>query len=321
MRFDVAEGAPDGGRGLTLSPTIGPYAYLVTGPGLQRTDRLFTVVKRMRRFGLSTWDNRGPVAVKTLTIEKVDGLERPVDFFLSFDVEALPFRADADHVNRLVWGQIDGEEYGIRRICRVLEQYGLRANFMIDYASCLREGDPPMRDVVEYLAGAGHEIHLHLHSEWLARFWGLESEHAIYLDTTSYEMSRRMLDYTMSKHVSSPGSGPACSAGRLPGQSRLRAGRRCARPGGADEHPQRHGRRPDPWGRPGRAGTLRLGQRRVRDPGGPVAGTAERVLREVPRSLRGGRAAQGDRADLQPGDALVVADAPERAGHPRRVRG
>jgi hypothetical protein len=31
-----------------------------------------------------------------------------------------------------VWGRIGGEQYGIPRICNVLEQHGLKANFMID---------------------------------------------------------------------------------------------------------------------------------------------------------------------------------------------
>src|SRR5690606_31445202 len=102
---------------------------------------VFTVVKRMHRVGVMGWDNRGPVRIRTLVIEKVQSPRSPVDFFLSFDVEALPARAPSDWVQRLVWGKLDTGSYGIGRICDVVEQHGLRANFMIDYSSCERDGE------------------------------------------------------------------------------------------------------------------------------------------------------------------------------------
>lgn len=50
IRFDGAEG----GEGLlTASVSAGSYIYLRTGPGLHRTDRLFSVNRPTRRYGLS----------------------------------------------------------------------------------------------------------------------------------------------------------------------------------------------------------------------------------------------------------------------------
>ncbi|HNG86967.1 hypothetical protein [Accumulibacter sp.] len=89
--------------------------------------------------------------------------------FLSFDVEALPGRAAADPIDTLVWGRLNGEEYGIKRICRILREYGLKANFLIDLSGCLLYGDRVIGEIGRYLLGEGHELHAHLHSEWVVR--------------------------------------------------------------------------------------------------------------------------------------------------------
>lgn len=98
---------------------------------------------------------------------------KPISF-LSFDVEALPGRAEKDHVDRLMWGKIDGVEYGVRKICDVLRDYKLKANFLIDLSACALYGDKPVAEVGKYILGEGHELHTHLHSEWLVRNWGIK---------------------------------------------------------------------------------------------------------------------------------------------------
>ena len=92
-----------------------------------------------------------------------------ISAFLSFDVEASPGRASSGHVERLIWGNIDGQQYGIGKLCAILSEYGLKANFMIDMAACTLYGDRPIERVGKFLRDQGHEIHVHLHSEWLAR--------------------------------------------------------------------------------------------------------------------------------------------------------
>lgn len=99
--------------------------------------------------------------------------DRPVSF-ISFDVEALPGRAAEEHVERLIWGRFDGDEFGIRRISGILQQYGIKGNFLIDFAACLLYGDKAVADVVDFLLSEGHEVHVHLHSEWVIRKWGLK---------------------------------------------------------------------------------------------------------------------------------------------------
>lgn len=100
---------------------------------------------------------------------------KPVSF-ISFDVEALPGRAERDHVDKLIWGKFDGREYGIRRLCGILREYGIKGNFMLDLSSCVLYGDRVVEEIGNYLLEEGHELHVHLHSEWLIRKWGLKGD-------------------------------------------------------------------------------------------------------------------------------------------------
>src|SRR5262249_49642703 len=132
------------------------------------------------------------------------------EFFFSFDVEAPATRAMGQPIDSLVWGKLGPKEYGIRRICDVLEQYGIKGNFLIDFATCTLEGDAATGRIVDCLVERGHEVHLHLHPEWLAPAWGMRipSGQSILLDSTPYEMSRRLLDFTVRKYQQFVGSDP-----------------------------------------------------------------------------------------------------------------
>lgn len=118
-----------------------------------------------------------------------------ISAFLSFDVEALPGRADDDHVERLIWGKIGGQEYGIGKLCAILKEYGLKANFMIDMGACALYGDRPVERAGKFLRDQGHEIHAHLHPEWLPRQWKipLPEGYAARMDLLDYRMSELFL--------------------------------------------------------------------------------------------------------------------------------
>jgi len=100
-----------------------------------------------------------------------------VTSFVSFDVEALPGRARDDHVQRLIWGKFQREEHGIRRICQILNEYKIKGNFLIDLSACALYGDGAVQEVGDYLLEQGHELHAHLHSEWLLRQWGVKGNY------------------------------------------------------------------------------------------------------------------------------------------------
>lgn len=102
---------------------------------------------------------------------------KPISF-LSFDVEALPGRATTDHVDRLVWGKVAGEEYGIRKICAILREYRIKGNFLVDLSGCCLYGDRVIGEIGKYLLSEGHDLHAHLHSEWVVRKWGIKGKFA-----------------------------------------------------------------------------------------------------------------------------------------------
>jgi hypothetical protein len=209
IRFDMADQSA-GGQGLAVSSSVGPYIYLRTGDGPHRTDRVFRVASPVSRVGLMAWGNRGSAAVRTLTIERIENDRRPTDFFLSFDVEAPTGRSTGDPIDSLVWGRLGGQEYGLRRICGLLEQHGLKGNFFVDFATCTFEGTGAAQKIVDYLVGQGHEVHMHLHPEWLAQAWGLRVDvgKSIKLDSIPYEMARRFLEFTVAKYEQFVGKPP-----------------------------------------------------------------------------------------------------------------
>jgi len=133
--------------------------------------------------------------------------------FLSFDVEALPGRvADAEnHLDRLIWGKVDGEEYGITRICKVLQQYKIKGNFFVDFSACLLYGDKEIQRVVDYLLTEGHEVHAHLHSEWVIRKWGLDGIgiKAGGFDEIGFPLTKSLLSFTAWKYRLLTGKDPS----------------------------------------------------------------------------------------------------------------
>jgi SAM-dependent methyltransferase len=125
---------------------------------------------------------------------------KPISF-LSFDVEALPGRAERDHVDRLMWGRVDGAEYGVRKICEILGDYKLKANFLIDLSACVLYGDKRVAEVGNYILSEGHELHTHLHSEWLVRSWGIKGNFKgpPGLDQLDEDLNRGCLNYVYFK--------------------------------------------------------------------------------------------------------------------------
>jgi hypothetical protein len=204
----IFEGA-EGGEGLAASETLGPYMYLRSGPGVHRTDRVIAVNRPVSRIGLRRGGLGGPPILRTLTIERVDQ-NKPTSFFVSFDVEAMPGRAaGTNKIDALVWGRFGGQEYGIRRICDILDQHSAKGSFLIEFGTCSNEGEGPLREIIDFLGNRGHEVHLHLHADRLFEYWGLRPrQRPLTMDQLSYEMSRRVLDFTVAKYERFVGKPP-----------------------------------------------------------------------------------------------------------------
>jgi hypothetical protein len=202
----VFEHAGDG-VGLSIGQ-VGPHIRLHTSPGLSRVDRVFTVNSEVRRYGLRTVENPNTAVIRTLTIERIDQ-ERPnVDSFLSFDVEAGIYEVLSDPLDARVWCKTPRGEYGIRRICRILDEHGLTGNFLVDFGSCAQEGERRLREIVDFLASSGHEVHAHLHTNKVADLWGVDHDDSFRLEGSDYEMLRRLLDFTVRSYERCVGRPP-----------------------------------------------------------------------------------------------------------------
>jgi hypothetical protein len=194
---------------LPLWSVASTHMNLCTGNGLYRTDHVFSVGDRVRRVGLLASPGAGPIVVRTLTIERADPVDRPADIFLSVDVEAWSLRTTGDPIDRLIWGRVGGHEYGISRICAILEEHGHVGNFMVDFATCAARGDAALREIIDPVRGRGHEVHLHLHPELLDPSLGyLIDDNPVHLDRTPSAMSRSLLELALEKYTRFVGDGP-----------------------------------------------------------------------------------------------------------------
>ncbi|PKO86853.1 MAG: polysaccharide deacetylase [Betaproteobacteria bacterium HGW-Betaproteobacteria-12] len=90
---------------------------------------------------------------------------------LTIDTEALPKRAPENHVARLIWGRHGNGTAGIREMCAVADEVEAKLTFFVDACGAYSQLDE-VAEVVRWLDGAGHDVQLHTHSEYLPeRFW------------------------------------------------------------------------------------------------------------------------------------------------------
>lgn len=90
---------------------------------------------------------------------------------LTVDTEALPKRAPADHVNRLIWGRHENGTAGVREMCAIGDEFCAKHLFFVDSCgaySCYDE----IAEVIRWLDRAGQDVQLHAHPEYLPKeFW------------------------------------------------------------------------------------------------------------------------------------------------------
>lgn len=101
-----------------------------------------------------------------------------LNVFLTVDTELWPRVAvltDAAirrAVDRDIYGRTARGEYGIAHQVRTLNEFGLRAVFMVEALSAGAVGADVLREIVGVIRDAGQEVQLHVHPEWLKRVGG-----------------------------------------------------------------------------------------------------------------------------------------------------
>jgi peptidoglycan/xylan/chitin deacetylase (PgdA/CDA1 family) len=73
-----------------------------------------------------------------------------------------------DNIRLSIDGEVGGQNYGIGWQMDQLERYGLKGVFFVDPMPALVHGPEFLKPIVAQIEGRGHEVQLHLHSEWLA---------------------------------------------------------------------------------------------------------------------------------------------------------
>lgn len=94
---------------------------------------------------------------------------------LTVDVEALPRRASVRHVERLVWGKHPNGTAGMREVCEIGDDVGIKHVCFVDLCAA-HSFVNEMLHVVDWLHRNGQDVQLHAHPEVLPKeFWRLHS--------------------------------------------------------------------------------------------------------------------------------------------------
>ena len=78
-----------------------------------------------------------------------------------------------DNVRRSIWAQAQGGDHGIGWQMDCLDRHGLTGVFFLDPMPALAHGSDFLRPIVRAIVERGHEVQMHVHTEWLA--WARQS--------------------------------------------------------------------------------------------------------------------------------------------------
>ena len=98
----------------------------------------------------------------------------PLSVYITVDTEVWPrfsnWRSSGlrDDIRRDIYGETPEGDFGIPFQTRLLNEHGLKAVFFVESLFACTVGLGPLREIVGLVQGAGHEVQLHLHTEWLA---------------------------------------------------------------------------------------------------------------------------------------------------------
>lgn len=90
---------------------------------------------------------------------------------LTVDTEALPKRAKDNHIARLIWGEHENGQAGIREMCALGQEVGAKHIFFTDMCAAHTQPEA-LQEVVRWLDAQGQDVQLHTHPEYLPeKFW------------------------------------------------------------------------------------------------------------------------------------------------------
>ncbi len=98
---------------------------------------------------------------------------------ITIDTEAHKLRAERDHVRRLIWGEHNGDQYGLGRMMDIAEAHNVQFTSFLDLPEYTSYGEDIL-DVGREVLRRGHDLQVHMHPEMFSREFfdmhGLRSE-------------------------------------------------------------------------------------------------------------------------------------------------
>ncbi len=135
---------------------------------------------------------------------------------LTVDVEALPMRAESDHVNTLIYGRKDGKEYGIGKMMDIADKHNIKMTFFVDFAECELYGDDIL-EVGRYIMSRGHDMQVHCHYDLLATKVGkpafVNVRDNYYSWYKNDDISKKIVGYLTDKYIECTGKIPLAFRG------------------------------------------------------------------------------------------------------------
>ena len=85
---------------------------------------------------------------------------------LTFDVEG---GHESSSVDTLIWGKIGlSDNWGITKQIAMLDQYGIKGLFFVDFAEAWTFGEKKIAEIVQYISLKGHDVGVHLHPQYMS---------------------------------------------------------------------------------------------------------------------------------------------------------
>ncbi len=129
---------------------------------------------------------------------------------LTVNVEALPAQAADHHVDTLIYGRLDGGEWGIKSMMDSAERYGVKMTFFVDFAEVELYGEEII-NVGRYIVSRGHELQIYCHFELLREqiqrhFHDVDDDYSKWCEDE--EISSFIIDYCLTHYRSCGATGP-----------------------------------------------------------------------------------------------------------------
>lgn len=131
---------------------------------------------------------------------------------LTVDVEAWEMRAPDRPVDTLIYGRINGAEWGIGRMMDIADRHGVKMTFFLDFTEVELYGNEII-EAGKYIAGRGHDLQLHCHHEVLVdkvlkRFPDVERHYAAWRGYENEAISEFIVDYCLAQYYRCGVKGP-----------------------------------------------------------------------------------------------------------------